>query len=217
MTDQGYRHYVLIVDRSGSMSSIQDEAQNGVRHFVREQDALPGRATLSLYQFDNVHDTVHDFVPLSAAVSYELMPRNMTALLDAVGFAFTETGEKLAALPEDVRPGKVIVLITTDGLENASHEYTLTQVRELVTRQQDQYGWQVSYVGANVDAFTEAGGMGIHGGSTLSYAATRSGTQSAYGAASASAGRFVSGQAMTVDYLEEERKAAADEQAPEPE
>ncbi len=209
MIDIGYRHYLLVVDRSGSMGSMAKEAQHGIRHFVEEQAALPGRATLTLCQFDNVYEVVYDFVLLDTAASYELVPRNATALLDACGAAVMHTSERLAALPEQARPGKVIVLIATDGRENASHEYTLAQIRELFTRQQQDYGWQFSYVGANVDAFAEAGAMGLPANSTLDYAATGQGMRSSYAAASAASARYVKGQSADLSYTDEERKKAA--------
>lgn len=210
MTDSAYRHYLLIIDRSGSMEAVKTEAQEGIRRFVREQAELPGRATLTLVQFDNKYEVVHDFVALQAAADYELMPRYMTALLDACGAAVASVGERLAALPENGRPGKVIVLITTDGKENHSREYTREQVRELFTRQQEEYGWQFLYVGANVDAFAEAGGIGIRMDSTLEYAATRQGTTSSYAAASAASSRYASGQSVTTAFTDEEREEAAD-------
>jgi uncharacterized protein YegL len=210
MTDPAYRHYLLIVDRSGSMEAVKTEAQEGIRRFAREQAALPGKATLTLVQFDNKYETVYDFASLDVVAFYELMPRYMTALLDACGAAVTGVTERLAALPESERPGKVIVLITTDGKENQSREYTREQVNELFTRQQEEYGWQFLYVGANVDAFAEAGGMGIHADSTLSYAATRRGTTMSYAAASASSSRYASGQSVTTAFTDEEREEAAD-------
>lgn len=209
MTDQDYRHYLWIIDRSGSMESIKDEAQDGIRHFLREHAALPGRATLTLCQFDSKYDVVHDFVPLSAANGYELVPRYMTALLDACGTAITQVGERLAALPEHARPGKVIVLIATDGKENFSREYNLEQVKDLMVRQQQDYGWQFSYVGANVDAFEEAKSMGLRTNSTLDYAATPAGTSNAYAAASAASARYVRGQSADISYTDEERAAAS--------
>lgn len=210
MTDSAYRHYLLVIDRSGSMESVRAEAQEGIRRFVREQAGLPGRATLTLVQFDNEYEVVHDFVALQAAAGYELVPRYMTALLDACGAAVTSVGERIAALPENGRPGKVIVLITTDGEENRSRKYTREQVKGLFTRQQEEYGWQFIYVGANVDAFAEAGGIGIRTDSTLEYAATRKGTTSSYAAASASSSRYASGQSATTAFTDEEREEAAD-------
>ncbi len=208
MTDQNYRHYVLIVDRSGSMVPIAEETQNGIRVFVGEQREIPGKATLSLYQFDHAHDTVHDFVPLRDVTPYTLVPRGNTALLDACGFAITKVGEKLWAMAEDDRPGKVIVVIATDGQENFSREYTLAQVRDLITRQREMYGWEFSYIGANQDSFAEAGKMGIAKMSTMDYAATTHGTQSAWLGASASAGRYAGGQTVHLHYTDEERAAS---------
>jgi uncharacterized protein YegL len=211
MTDPGYRHYVLIIDRSGSMNAIREEAEHGIRHFVSEQQAVPGRATLSLYQFDTVHDTVHDFTPLDQVPTYTLVPRNMTALLDACGFAITGTGEKLAAMSEHERPGKVIVLITTDGRENASREYTRDQVREMITRQHEVFGWEFSYVGANQDAFAEAGAIGIPAAAVMDYAASPAGTRSAYAGASSAAVRFSQGASASMSYTDDEREAAKDD------
>jgi uncharacterized protein YegL len=207
MTNPDYRHYVLVVDRSGSMAKIRAEAQNGIRHFIREQAALPGRATLSLYQFDTVHERVHDFAPLQDALGYELEPRGLTALLDACGTAITEVGGRLAALPEQDRPGRVVVLIATDGRENASAEYAKPAVRELVTRQQRDYGWVFSYVGANVDAFAEAGSIGISASATMGYAATPSGAEGTWAAASAATTRSVGGQSFS--YTAQERRGAS--------
>lgn len=208
MTNQDYRHYVLIIDRSGSMVPIAKETQNGVRLFVSEQREIPGRATLSLYQFDHEHDTVHDFVPLRDVAPYTLVPRGNTALLDACGFAITKVGEKLAAMSEGERPGKVIVVIATDGQENFSREYKLGQIRDMITRQREQYGWEFAYVGANQDSFAEAGRMGIPQMATMDYAATTTGTNSAWLANSGSAGRYASGQSVHLSYTDEERAAS---------
>lgn len=212
MTDQDYRHYIIIVDRSGSMNKIREDAQGGIREFAAEQAKLPGKATLSLYQFDNEHETVHKFASLSKVAGYVLVPRNTTALLDAIGFAITREGEHLAAMPEGKRPGKVVALIATDGHENASKEYSLGQVKELTTRQQNDYGWAFTYIGANQDAFSVAESMGISKAATLDYARSGVGTQSAYGAASAAASRYVRGPGgQSLSYTDDEREDAKKE------
>jgi uncharacterized protein YegL len=210
MTNPDYAHYILVIDRSGSMWKIREDAEGGIRQFIEDQAALPGKATLSLYQFDTDHDKVHDFADIKTVPRYSLQPRGGTALLDAVGFAVTQEGEKLAAMPEDQRPGKVVLLIATDGDENESGEYTKPQIRELLTRQQETYGWAVSYIGANVDAFANARELGISGKATLDYAATSSGTRKAYTAASASVRSYVGGQSAGIVYSDEDREAAAD-------
>lgn len=210
MTDPNYIAYLMITDISGSMWNIKADAEGGIRQYVRDQAALPGKTTLSFVQFDTAHELVHDFAPLQDAFGYTLTPRGGTALLDAVGFAVTQFGERLAVMPEARRPGKVIVLITTDGKENSSHEYTRPQVKELLTQQQEKYGWAVSYIGANVDAFAEAGDMGIPVSAAMNYRASRVGTQSVYAGASRASLAFASGQSIGISYTDQERDAAAD-------
>lgn len=212
MTDADYRHYILVIDRSGSMHRIRKDAEGGINQFVKDQAALPGKATLSLYQFDTEHEAVYSFISLSKARKYTLVPRGGTRLLDACGFAITSEGEKLAAMPEGERPGKVIVVVATDGDENDSREYSRSQIWCMTAEQQELYGWQFLYLGANQDAFAEAGGMGISAAATLNYAANSTGTQKAYAAASASVSRYVGGQSASLSYTDAERTAAADDQ-----
>lgn len=210
MTNPDYRHYILIADRSGSMKVMAAEANNGIEHFLSEQMKIGGKATVSLYQFDTEHDTVFDFTPLAlaAAAGYVLLPRGGTALNDALGFAITREGETLARMTEDGRPGKVLMLIVTDGQENSSHEYTKVQVKDLITAQHEKWQWEISYIGANVDAFAEAQGMGIAAASSMGYAATTGGQKAAWRGASAASVRYSSGQSANLSYTEDERDAA---------
>jgi uncharacterized protein YegL len=210
MTNPNYAHCLLIVDHSGSMQKIKDDAEGGVNQFVRDMAALPGKVTISLVEFDTTHDRVLDFADARTAPEYKLTPRGGTALLDAIGFAVTQEGEKLAAMPEDERPDKVAALIATDGRENASVEYTKPQVKELLVHQQEKYGWAVSYIGANVNSFAEAREMGIPLAATMDYAASGTGTRKAYGAASSAVRSYVGGQSAGISYTDADRDAAAD-------
>jgi Mg-chelatase subunit ChlD len=211
MTDPAYTHYVIIVDRSGSMRKIAADTEGGIRAYAHEQDALPGRKTLSLYQFDDKHDRLVSFGPLADAAGYELRPRGWTRLNDAAGHAISEVGDRLAEMPEDERPGKVIVMIATDGQENDSREYSTEALREMITLQQEKYGWQFTYIGANQDAFAEAAKIGIPAAAAMDYAASPGGTQSAWSGASASSARYVRGQDASLEYSDTERRAAAGE------
>lgn len=226
MTDSDYTHYVGIIDRTGSMQKIRADTEGGFNQFVEDQKKLPGRATLSLYQFDSWHaasdgigrgsgqyvtqvETVASFLPLGDVRPYKLNPRGNTPLLDAVGAVVTETGEKLAAMPEDKRPGQVIVIIATDGGENCSHEWTKDTVKALTTQQQEDYGWKFTYIGANQDAFAEAGGMGIPMAASMGYAASPGGTRNAWGRMSANVSRSrAGGQSVGIAYSDEDRAAA---------
>src|SRR5208283_1990055 len=151
----------LVIDRSGSMEEIREDAEGGVNAFIREQAKQPGEALLTLVQFDTEYDFIHKGVPVKQVPAYELVPRGNTALLDAVGRAINETGERLAKMAESDRPGLVIFVITTDGQENSSKEFSKAQIKEMVERQQSQYKWQFTFLGANQDAFAEAGGIVI--------------------------------------------------------
>jgi uncharacterized protein YegL len=192
VTDQGYVHYLIITDRSGSMAAIKQDMEGGLRTFIDVQLAGIGEAkrTVSFYQFDTVHDLLWDFAPLADAQAYELVPRGSTALLDACGQAITAVGKRLAAMAEDERPYQVTVVIITDGQENSSRTYTRAQVKELTARQQEKYNWKFTYIGANQDVFAEAQSIGIPLASALATAGSgfsyRTGWNIAAQAASAS-------------------------------
>ena len=152
----------LVVDRSGSMEQVREDAEGGVNSFIAQQAKEPGEALLTLVQFDTEYEFLHKGVPISQVPKYELVPRGMTALLDAVGRAMNETGERLAKMDEADRPGLVVFVVMTDGLENSSKEFSKATIKEMIERQQQQYNWHFTFLGANQDAFAEAGGMGIH-------------------------------------------------------
>jgi Mg-chelatase subunit ChlD len=204
MTDPGSRHIVLVIDRSGSMEPVRADTEGGVKTFLGEQRKVPGHTTISLFQFDTEHDEVTSFADVREDLAWRLVPRGGTALLDAVGFAVTKTGERLAALDEAARPGEVIVLIATDGEENSSKEYTLPQVKEMITRQQDDYGWTFVFIGANQDAFAAGGAMGVPAASTADYSTAL--TAGAFASASSMVARGAS--SGTYDFSPAERQAA---------
>ena len=191
----------LIVDRSGSMSSVQQEAENGINHFLDEQKKLPGECLLTLVQFDTDYEVIHAAANIRDIPRFALVPRGMTALLDAVGKAINTTGETLAAIDEAARPGKVICVIVTDGHENSSHEFTKAQIREMIERQRRDYAWEFSFIGADAAAFDEAGAIGIAKQTTGQY--NPAAPQQAYAAVSCSVARYRMGG--TADFTEAER------------
>lgn len=180
MSDPDYTHLTLIVDRSGSMSPLAAEAQAGIATLLDDQHSLPGRLTVTLVEFDDQIDTVARMS--SERVGYVLEPRGMTALLDAVGGEIHRTGADLAALDEWDRPGRVLIVVVTDGQENSSHEYDLGTVRALVEHQREVYSWQFQFLGAD-DAAWQGHGLGM---ASTAYAGDAGGTRAAYGAVSAS-------------------------------
>lgn len=159
----------LVVDRSGSMQSICDDAEGGVNAFIESQAKEPGEALLTLVQFDTEYEFLHKGVPVSQATGYNLVPRGGTALLDAVGRAMNETGQRLSAMAEHDRPGLVVFVVMTDGEENSSREFSKANIKEMIQLQQEKYGWHFTFLGADQDAFAEAQEMGMTASGAASF------------------------------------------------
>lgn len=187
MTAQDLTYLGLIVDRSGSMTKIRYDAEGGLREFVREQRELPGRLMIGMWEFDDVVDEVEDID------HWNLLPRGMTALLDAIGEAVVAIGERLEEMPEDDRPDKVVVVIVTDGLENSSEEWTRPQVFARVTEQQTRYKWRFVFLAAGQDAIHAGHSIGLQRANSSNFTATGDGVRRAYDYAGASVSSFRSG------------------------
>ena len=207
VTDKNRVHYIFVTDRSGSMQSICEDTEGGIRSFIGKQ--LEGvdanTRTVSFYQFDDKHELLYDFEPLEKAKDYTLIPRGWTALLDAAGTAITQTGEKLAAIPEDERPGYVMVIISTDGHENASKEYTRTQVRDMIKHQQDKYDWRFTYIGVGDGAFDEAASIGILRPSVLAWTGVSRDVASTYNVVAGACSAGTVPTSSGIYYSEEQR------------
>lgn len=208
MTDSNYTHISLVVDRSGSMHSIRGDAEGAINAFIAEQKKLPGRATFTLVQFDNVVETVYEFVDIQAVGEYELMPRNRTALLDAWGQTMNATGEFLASLAEDARPANVIFVVVTDGYENSSREFTRELVKEMTERQQKDYNWQIVFLAANMDAVQAGQALGVPMASSMTYGASAQGAQASYAALNKAVTAVRSGTVRAIKFSAEDREAA---------
>lgn len=199
----------LVVDRSGSMEAIRQDAMGGVNRFILDQAEKPGDAVLTLVQFDTEYEFVHRAVPIKSVPPYVLTPRGGTALLDAVGRAINETGERLANMPEANRPGLVVFVVMTDGEENSSKEFSKTQIKEKISHQQDKYGWQFVFLGANQDAFAEAGAMGMQAQAAANF--TPGKVLHAMAAASASVGRMraqsIASETIQNEFTDSERRS----------
>lgn len=168
MTDPNYTHIAVVLDRSGSMNSIKDDMENGLNAFFEEQAKLPGVCLVDFHQFDTDYETVYQDKPVAYAKAV-LKPRGLTALNDAIGKTAASLGDKLEAMEEDLRPGKVIVVVVTDGFENSSREWTVEDVKKVVETQENEFGWEFVFLGANMDAVAVGTGYGFNPGRTLTY------------------------------------------------
>ena len=158
-------HIAVLLDRSGSMADVKDETISGFNYFLKEQKTAGDNASFTLVQFDSEStDVVHEARPVRDVPDLNqdtYQPRGSTPLLDALGQTINSTGRALAAIPEANRPDKVVFVVITDGQENASHQFTKARVKEMIDHQTGKYNWQFVYLGANQDAFAEAGAVGI--------------------------------------------------------
>ncbi len=169
MPDQTLTHLAMLLDRSGSMQTIKQATEQGFDLFLAEQREAPGRCTVTLAQFDNEYEEVYTDLDVREVPPLDLRPRGMTALLDSIGRLVQTTALRIAQLPEEQRPGAVIVGIMTDGLENASKEYTHAAIKALVTEREEQFGWTFLYMGANQDAIEVGASLGVKRERSLTY------------------------------------------------
>jgi hypothetical protein len=193
MTDPTRTAICLLIDRSGSMQLNLKVTQDVIDEYVQAQAAAPGQVTVRIVQFDAPDAwmgkeeapagdwyLVHcPSTPAKDVPPFLLQPRGMTALYDAVVITVDEFGAELGALPENERPGTVVLAILTDGEENASTRYNNLDVKARITHQIDAYRWHVVYLGANQDAVLEGAKMGIPMASSITYDATEDGVESA--------------------------------------
>jgi uncharacterized protein YegL len=169
-----YTVILLVVDRSGSMATIRKEAETALNEMVKAQKELPGTLGIKLVAFDNEIDS-RPLVNANEFDYFKLSPRGLTALHDAMGKGITELDSELAALTEDGRPDKVLVVTITDGIENCSQEYTGSVIKDLITKQKKDHNWEFIFLAAGQDAVTTASNLGIDRGRSMTFAASDKG------------------------------------------
>jgi Mg-chelatase subunit ChlD len=201
-------HIAVLLDRSGSMGSVKDETISGFNDFLKEQKAAGENASFTLVQFDSEStDVVHEAKPVRAVPDLNedtYQPRGSTPLLDALGQTINSTGRTLAAIPETNRPDKVVFVVITDGEENASHQFTKKQVKQMIDHQTEKYDWQFIYLGANQDAFAEAGAVGISMAKAANYSPAS--MKSAFAGTSLNVAEYRrTGRASSLEYSDEQR------------
>jgi uncharacterized protein YegL len=163
---------VFILDRSGSMSGMESDTIGGFNSMIEKQRDEAGEAYVSTVMFDNRSEVIHDRIPLKDVprlTEQDYRVRGCTALLDAVGGAIRHIANiHKYARPED-RPEKTLFIITTDGLENASRRYDYARVKEMIQHEQEKYGWEFVFLGADIDVAAEAHRMGIRPDRAVAY------------------------------------------------
>ena len=155
---------VFILDKSGSMAGLEKDTIGGFNGMIERQKKLEGEALVSTVLFSGESTVIHDRVPLNKVeplTDRQYYVGGCTALIDAIGGAIHHIGNVHKYAREEDRPEHTIFVITTDGMENASHRYTSDQVKAMVERQKGKYGWEFLFLGANIDAVETASHFGI--------------------------------------------------------
>lgn len=184
---------VFILDRSGSMGHLVEDTIGGFNSFIETQKQEDGEALLTTVLFDDKYEVLHNGVDIKTVkpmTTKEYSARGMTALLDAIGKTINTVGDRLNKLEEDYKPSKVIFVITTDGQENQSREFTQAQIKKMIEHQTNTYNWQFLFLGANIDAVGTAQSFGIQGQFASNYTASSVGTDSLYSSLSKSVANY---------------------------
>lgn len=200
----------IILDRSGSMESVKDDTIGGFNSFLSSQQNTGTEASISLVQFDDQYETLYLDKDINSAENLTQMtfqPRGSTALFDAIGRTINSVGNRLASLSETERPDKVLMVIVTDGFENASTEFTSQKVSEMISHQRNVYKWEFMFIGANQDAVLSAKEIGIPMAAAITYAPNAQGTQLAFGMMAEKIQNYRAyGDAQALEIKEEDRE-----------
>ena len=194
---------VFVLDRSGSMAGLEDDTIGGFNSMIRKQQAEDGEALVSTVLFDNYTEVIHDRVDIQKIqpmTHKDYYVRGCTALLDAVGKAIHHIANVHKYAREEDRPEKTLFVITTDGMENASREYSCDRVKKMIQHEQEKYGWEFIFLGANIDATKEAARFGITEDRAVNYHADCHGTAVIYEAVSEAVCNVRASRPMSKDW-----------------
>ena len=196
---------VFILDRSGSMSGLEADTIGGYNALLAKQRTEPGEARLSTVLFNHTTEVLHDRVDIrnvAPLTERDYRVGGSTALLDAIGGAIDHIGRiHKYALPED-RPAHTLIVIATDGMENASRRYSGREIKQMIERQREKYGWEFLFLGANVDAFADAERIGIDRDHATNYHADSMGLKVCYRTLSASVSKVRCGRKLSKKWKE---------------
>ncbi len=176
---KGLTEIVFILDRSGSMSGLESDTIGGYNSMIEKQKKEEGEALISTVLFDGQTDVLHDRVSLdkiSPITEKEYYVRGSTALLDAVGGAIHHIGNVHKYAREEDVPEKTLFIITTDGMENSSRQYSYDKVKKMIEKQKEKYHWEFIFLGANIDAVSVADRFGVDRQHAVRYECDSAGT-----------------------------------------
>ncbi len=194
---------VFILDRSGSMAGLESDTIGGFNAMVEKQKKEKGEAVLSAVLFSDDSTVIYDRTDIRKVeplTESQYFAGGCTALLDAIGGAVHHIGNVHKYAREEDRPGKTIFVITTDGMENASWRYSYSEVQRMVKHEQEKYGWEFLFLGANMDAISAARSFGIREDRAVRYACDGAGTSLNFEVAGRTIARVRSGVEIEPDW-----------------
>lgn len=212
---KGLTEIVLVLDRSGSMSAIKEDAEGGLRTFIDGQRKAPGDARLTFYRFDFTGERVFENRDLKQVADYELRlePRGSTALVDTMVTAIDEVGRRLSSLPESERPENVVFVTITDGQENSSRMFNDADLKRRIETQRGQYKWNFIFIGCDESSIQGAVNLwGYDPHLTLQNKATGKSYHQTYAVLTANMGNLRSGMgAQSLNFTAEQRAQVNDD------
>jgi hypothetical protein len=205
-----YTHMAVILDRTGSMESIRDDTIGGFNTFLEQQQAESGKATLTLVQFDSQdpYEELYKFTPvkeISPLTRETYVPRASTPLLDAMGRGINDLEKSVTDLPDSKRPSRIVMIIITDGQENASREFRKDQIEKMIREKQEK-DWQFVFLSADLAAIDDALSTGVQAASTMSFDKSTKGTRSVWESVSLRVSDYRAAKTEEVTFTDEDRE-----------
>ncbi len=200
---------VFILDRSGSMSGLETDTIGGFNSMLKKQKKESGEAFVTTVLFDDKYEVLHDRYDIKGVnllTEKEYYVRGSTALLDAIGITINNIGKALSDTKEEDRPGKVLFVIITDGMENSSREFSYEKVKKMVEHQKSKYSWDFIFLGANIDAIKTANSFGISADMATNFVSDSAGTQLNYKIVSEVVSSFRKGKNVDKSWKDEIEK-----------
>lgn len=182
-TNKNKMELVFILDRSGSMGGLEKDTIGGYNSMLEKQKKEEGEVNVTTVLFDDNYELLHNRIPIQEVkpmTEEEYYVRGMTALLDAIGKTINTVKAQQESLPKKERASKVLFIITTDGMENSSKEFSAEQIKKMIETQRKQYDWEFLFLGANIDAIETARTYGIEENKAVNYHSDSIGTQKNY-------------------------------------